>query len=157
MPPVIPGRRPIHRLYFKVEIAGLASIALFPRDLARDVRMAREQQMPVMVEVVKKRRRWLCPRATEMDAIVGKRLRTARKLANITQQELAEVLGVSFQAVQKYESGENRITAPARCNAADFLGADIRFFTTTDFEGVAQRIHSSLAGDESELLRVYRT
>jgi transcriptional regulator with XRE-family HTH domain len=120
--------------------------------------MAREQQMPVMVEVgVKKRRRSLGPRATEMDAIVGKRLRTARKLANITQQELAEVLGVSFQAVQKYESGENRITAPKLFKAADFLGADIRFFTTADFDGVSQRDHTSLADEEIELLRVYRT
>jgi transcriptional regulator with XRE-family HTH domain len=119
--------------------------------------MAREQQMPVMVEVgVKKRRRSLGPRATEMDAIVGKRLRTARKLANITQQELAEVLGVSFQAVQKYESGENRITAPKLFKAADFLGADIRFFTTADFDGVSQRDHTSLADEEIELLRVYR-
>jgi transcriptional regulator with XRE-family HTH domain len=120
--------------------------------------MAREQQMPVIVEVgVKKRRRTLGPRATEMDAIVGKRLRTARKLANITQQELAEVLGVSFQAVQKYESGENRITAPKLFKAAVFLGADIRFFTTADFDGVAQRDHTSLADEEIELLRVYRT
>jgi transcriptional regulator with XRE-family HTH domain len=121
--------------------------------------MAREQQqqMPVIVDVsVKKRRRSLGPRATEMDAIVGKRLRTARKLANITQQELAEVLGVSFQAVQKYESGENRITAPKLFKAADFLGADIRFFTTADFDGVAQRDHTSLADEEIELLRVYR-
>jgi transcriptional regulator with XRE-family HTH domain len=122
--------------------------------------MAREQQqqMPVIVDVsVKKRRRSLGPRATEMDAIVGKRLRTARKLANITQQELAEVLGVSFQAVQKYESGENRITAPKLFKAADFLGADIRFFTTADFDGVSQRDHTSLADEEIELLRVYRT
>jgi transcriptional regulator with XRE-family HTH domain len=116
--------------------------------------------MPVIVDVapapVKKRRRSLGPRATEMDAIVGKRLRTARKLANITQQELAEVLGVSFQAVQKYESGENRITAPKLFKAADFLGADIRFFTTADFDGAPQRDHTSLADEEIELLRVYR-
>jgi transcriptional regulator with XRE-family HTH domain len=121
------------------------------------VRMAREQQSPIIVDVaVKKRRRLLGPRATEMDAFVGRRLRTARKLANMTQQDLAQVLGVSFQAVQKYESGENRITAPKLFKAADFLGADIRFFTTPDFDGEPQRDRTSLADDEIELLRVYR-
>src|SRR5690242_1077461 len=110
MPPFLSGRHAAHRLYLGVEEPGLVSTTGMSQDLTRNARMAREQQMPVIVEVgMKKRRRSLGPRATEMDAIVGKRLRTARKLANITQQELAEVLGVSFQAVQKYESGENRI------------------------------------------------
>lgn len=105
---------------------------------------------------VKKRRRSSGPRATEMDAFVGKRLRTARKLAKVTQQQLAAVLGVSFQAVQKYENGSNRITAPKLFKAAEFLGADIRFFTTPD-DGALQTDRMSLSDEEIELLRYYRS
>lgn len=104
----------------------------------------------------KKRRRSSGPRATEMDAFVGKRLRTARKLAKVTQQQLAAVLGVSFQAIQKYENGSNRITAPKLFKAAEFLGADIRFFTAPE-DGAPQPDRLSLSDDEIELLRYYRS
>ena len=67
------------------------------------------------------------------------------------------MLGVSFQAVQKYENGENRITAPRLFKAAEFLGADIRFFTTPGFEAGSPALdRTSLADDEIELLRYYR-
>ncbi len=103
----------------------------------------------------KKRRRSSGPRATAMDAFVGKRLRAARKLAKVTQQQLAAVLGVSFQAIQKYENGSNRITAPKLFKAAEFLGADIRFFTAPD-EGAAGPNRLSFSDEELELLRHYR-
>jgi transcriptional regulator with XRE-family HTH domain len=102
------------------------------------------------------RRGSLRPRATEMDTFVGQRLRTARKLANVTQQQLAAALGVTFQAVQKYENGENRITAPKLFKAAEFLGADIRFFTAGD-QDTSERPLTPLADDEIELVRSYRT
>jgi len=119
--------------------------------------MAIESRSAVMLgTVTKKTRRSSGPRATEMDAFVGRQLRIARKLAKITQQELALVLGVSFQAVQKYENGENRITAPRLFKAAEFLGADIRFFTTPGYDGAPALDRTSLADDEIELLRYYR-
>ncbi len=106
-------------------------------------------------DLEKKRRRSSGPRATAMDAFVGRRLRTARKLAKITQQQLAAVLGVSFQAIQKYENGSNRITAPKLFKAAEFLGADIRFFTAPD-DGPPQPDSGFLSDEEIELLRYYR-
>lgn len=115
--------------------------------------MTAEQRNPDPEE--KKRRRSSGPRATAMDVLVGKRLRTARKLAKVTQQELAAVLGVSFQAIQKYENGSNRITAPKLFKAAEFLGADIRFFTTPD-DGAPQPDRLSLSDEEIELVRSYR-
>ncbi len=111
---------------------------------------------PIGLATAKKTRRSSGPRATEMDAFVGRQLRTARKLAKVTQQELAVVLGVSFQAVQKYENGENRITAPRLFKAAEFLGADIRFFTTPGYDSAPPLDRTSLADDEIELLRYYR-
>ncbi|WP_299809826.1 helix-turn-helix transcriptional regulator [Tardiphaga sp.] len=47
----------------------------------------------------------------DFDKSVGMRIRSQRLLANMSQQELAERLGVSFQQIQKYEKGANRVGA----------------------------------------------
>ncbi len=47
-------------------------------------------------------------RVTEFDAEVGKRLRHQRRQAGLSQGELGRSLGISFQQIQKYESGRNR-------------------------------------------------
>ena len=46
-----------------------------------------------------------------IDLAVGVRIRIRRKLLNVSQSALAEHLGISFQQVQKYERGANRISA----------------------------------------------
>lgn len=45
------------------------------------------------------------------DIELGERLRTARTLKKLTQKDVASALGVSFQQIQKYERGENRVSA----------------------------------------------
>src|SRR6266851_4607359 len=50
-------------------------------------------------------------RANHVDLSVGGRLRQARLLAGASQEEVGNAVGVSFQAVQKYENGENRLSA----------------------------------------------
>lgn len=47
----------------------------------------------------------------DIDKHVGKTLRTLRELRGISQPELAEEAGISFQQIQKYEKGVNRISA----------------------------------------------
>ena len=47
----------------------------------------------------------------DIDLHVGKRLRLRRRLLGLTQQNLAEALGLRFQQIQKYECGANRVTA----------------------------------------------
>ncbi|MHA1570466.1 MAG: helix-turn-helix domain-containing protein [Alphaproteobacteria bacterium] len=49
--------------------------------------------------------------AHPVDVYVGQRLRQRRELSGMPQKELARKLGISFQQVQKYESGANRISA----------------------------------------------
>ncbi len=49
--------------------------------------------------------------ATEVDAFVGRQLKILRKQAGYTQTELADQVGVTFQQIQKYERGTNRIGA----------------------------------------------
>jgi transcriptional regulator with XRE-family HTH domain len=59
---------------------------------------------------------------------IAQKLRTARLEAHMTQQDLADVLGVSFQQVQKYENGKNKIS-PARLGlAAKLLGRPASYF-----------------------------
>ncbi|MCX2721469.1 helix-turn-helix domain-containing protein [Roseibium salinum] len=63
-----------------------------------------------------------------VDAHVGSRIRLRRVLMDISQVKLAEELGVSFQQIQKYERGVNRVGASRLQEIADVLGAPITFF-----------------------------
>ena len=54
----------------------------------------------------------------DVDDHVGRRLRARRKELGISQEKLANVLGISFQQVQKYESGVNRVSASRLWNIA---------------------------------------
>ena len=47
---------------------------------------------------------------TQQDIQIGLRLRAYRKAANITQEKLGKALGVTFQQIQKYENGKNRLS-----------------------------------------------
>ena len=64
-------------------------------------------------------------RAGPVDAIVGRRIRTRRLLLGVTQTQLAQQLGVSFQQVQKYENGMNRVGAGRLVQTAQILGIPI--------------------------------
>lgn len=55
----------------------------------------------------------------QVDEIVGKNLRQARRAAGINQQQLADALGLTFQQVQKYERGANRMSASMMLKAAE--------------------------------------
>ncbi|MEO1293755.1 MAG: helix-turn-helix transcriptional regulator, partial [Pseudomonadota bacterium] len=49
--------------------------------------------------------------ANDIDVHVGLRLRQRRWMLGLTQQQLGERIGIKFQQVQKYETGQNRISA----------------------------------------------
>lgn len=48
-------------------------------------------------------------KSTKLDICIGKNLRLERKKAGFTQRELAQSVGITFQQIQKYESGANRM------------------------------------------------
>ena len=60
-------------------------------------------------------------RAGDKDKAIGERIRTQRMAINMSQEELGSRLGVSFQQVQKYEKGVNRISAARLSEIADAL------------------------------------
>jgi transcriptional regulator with XRE-family HTH domain len=69
------------------------------------------------------------PRSVTADDVeLGRRIRTARLQAEISQSELASKLGVSFQQVQKYEKGVNRVSAARVMIMARALGKPTSYF-----------------------------
>ncbi len=70
--------------------------------------------------------------ATKVDEFVGARVRERRKQLGLSQEKLANTLGVSFQQVQKYEIGINRVSAGRLYDISNSLDVDIGYF----FKGV---------------------
>lgn len=64
-------------------------------------------------------------RAAALERKIGARIRARRRQLGLSQSELAEQLGVSFQQVQKYERGANRVAASTLVAAAEALGVSI--------------------------------
>ena len=67
-----------------------------------------------------------------IDVYVGSRIRLQRVMRGLTQSELAKLVGISFQSVQKYERGENRVSASRLHEFAGALGVSEQFF----FDGI---------------------
>ncbi len=63
-----------------------------------------------------------------VDAYVGARLRMRRVMLGMSQSRLGTMLGVTFQQIQKYEKGSNRISASRLKQAAEVLETSIDFF-----------------------------
>jgi transcriptional regulator with XRE-family HTH domain len=66
-----------------------------------------------------------------IDSHVGTRVRMRRILVGLSQEKLGAALGITFQQIQKYEKGTNRIGASRLQQAAQVLGVPVNFF----FEG----------------------
>ncbi|MFK7754962.1 MAG: helix-turn-helix domain-containing protein [Sedimentitalea sp.] len=97
-----------------------------------------------------------------VDVHVGKRIRHRRWLIGMTQQQLAERVGIKFQQIQKYETGANRVSASRLWDIADSLDVEVSFF----FAGLEevdkpsddkQMIPTDLMGDKEalDLVRSY--
>jgi transcriptional regulator with XRE-family HTH domain len=78
-----------------------------------------------------------------VDLHVGRRLRLRRSLIGMSQERLAELLGITYQQVQKYERGANRIGSSRLHEIARVLDVPVAWF----FEGVDRR--PGLAEDEA--------
>lgn len=63
-----------------------------------------------------------------LDKEVGRRLRLRRKLLGLSQQQLADAVGITFQQMQKYERGVNRLSSSRLWDFATILGVSVSFF-----------------------------
>ena len=71
-----------------------------------------------------------------LDVYIGKRLKLRRLMLKMSQDELASMIGVTFQQIQKYESGVNRISASRLFVLSKVLQIDISFF----FDGLEKDV-----------------
>ncbi len=71
----------------------------------------------------------------KVDAHVGKRVRERRLALGMSQDKLGNALGISFQQIQKYEVGTNRVAAGRLWDMARILEVDVAYF----FEGIQKR------------------
>ena len=79
-----------------------------------------------------------------VDVHVGKRLRQRRTLLGMSQEKLGELLGLTFQQVQKYERGTNRIGSSRLYRLARILEVSVIYF----FEGLDDAPVAALPGGE---------
>lgn len=63
-----------------------------------------------------------------VDVHVGNRIRMRRQVIGMSQEKLGELLGITFQQVQKYEKGSNRISASRLYYTSKILGVPVQFF-----------------------------
>lgn len=64
----------------------------------------------------------------EVDKRVGAQVRMARMMVNMSQEKLGDSLGLTFQQVQKYEKGVNRVSASRLQQIADIFGKPVEWF-----------------------------
>jgi transcriptional regulator with XRE-family HTH domain len=86
-----------------------------------------------------------------VDIIVGQNVRTLRAKRRISQLELGDALGLTFQQIQKYEKGTNRVSASKLHQIAVFLGVDISAL----FEGADTTARPGLSAEAYELAVTY--
>jgi len=84
-----------------------------------------------------------------VDIHVGRRIKIRRSMLKMSQEQLASLIGVTFQQIQKYESGANRVSASRLYDIACALNQPVAFF----FEGIetsGDRLFRN-EGDECEV------
>jgi transcriptional regulator with XRE-family HTH domain len=80
------------------------------------------------------------PRSTgSLDLHFGEKLRAGRLMMHVSQQDLAKALGLSFQQIQKYERGTNRMSAATLFQIAAVLNVDVMYF----YEGLPRSTKNS--------------
>lgn len=99
-----------------------------------------------------------------VDAIVGANLRRIRLLRGLSQEALAKQLGLTFQQLQKYEKGANRISASKLWELSTLLEVGVQdFFASVEEPAASEAVTPvedaiiDFRKDEIDLLRLFRT
>jgi len=87
-----------------------------------------------------------------IDDHVGSRIRERRIMLGLTQQQLAEMIGVTYQQAHKYERGINRVSAGRLFEIARALSAPITYF----YEGIGQEGPRQITPHQRMLLEIAR-
>lgn len=91
-------------------------------------------------------------RATDIDRHVGARMRERRIMLGLTQQQLAELINITYQQAHKYEKGINRVACGRLYTIAQALGVDVNYF----FDGLKDRDNEGPKPQQRMLLELAR-
>ena len=91
-------------------------------------------------------------RTQDIDRHVGARVRERRIMLGLTQQQLADLIGVTYQQAHKYERGINRVSAGRLYEIARVLNASIAYF----YEGLGEEAPRPVAPHQRMLLEIAR-
>ncbi len=92
--------------------------------------------------------------ADDIDAYIGSRVRLRRMTIGVSQEQLGDALGLTFQQVQKYEKGQNRIGAGRLYRIAQILSTPVGYF----YEGLpptADQLDPELVVERSADLQAF--
>lgn len=94
---------------------------------------------------------------SHIDVHVGKQLARARTAKRMSQSEVARMLGLTFQQIQKYEKGTNRMSASVLWTLSDAMNLPVSFFFTglKDGEVVQDNILASLGRHGRKMAEVF--
>jgi transcriptional regulator with XRE-family HTH domain len=87
---------------------------------------------------------------TWIDTHVGRRLCVLRKSSGISQQKLAEKLGVTYQQIQKYEGGTNRISTSLLLRVAQMFSVPLDYFFA-DIDALSDQTGPAPGGDAAKI------
>jgi transcriptional regulator with XRE-family HTH domain len=88
----------------------------------------------------------------EIDDHVGKRIRERRIMLGLTQQQLAEMIGVTYQQAHKYERGINRVSAGRLFEIGRVLSVPVGYF----YEGIGEDGPRQVSQRERMMLEIAR-
>jgi DNA-binding XRE family transcriptional regulator len=88
------------------------------------------------------------PRPQDIDRHVGVRLRNRRIVLGMTQHQLADLIGVTYQQQHRYERGMNRMSAGRLHRVAGALGVEVSYF----YEGLSDEARSAAAPGQPMVL-----
>ena len=98
-------------------------------------------------------------KALKGERSVGELIRQMRKSSGLSQMQLAEKIGISYQQVQKYEKGTNRLSVSRLKQVAGALGVPVSLFLDEDSLLPGEQKGAGLSGllsDEARLLMLFR-
>jgi transcriptional regulator with XRE-family HTH domain len=102
--------------------------------------------------------------ANAVDEHIGKRVKARRLAIDLSQEKLADLVGVTFQQIQKYENGVNRVAASRLWEMAKALGVPVQYFyeglsearTGVAEEGPPELVYDMMATPEGQqLLQIF--
>lgn len=85
-------------------------------------------------------------RVTDIDGFIGKKLKNRRLMLNLSQESLADKVGLTFQQIQKYEQGKNRISASRMYQFMKILNVEPNYF----FDGI-EDFEAEISGQSKKL------